>query len=182
MVHRRPATRIDPEVADAAAELTHRGYGPSAIQRDLNARFGERAPGLRWLKGLRASLRSDPSEPWRFAEAEPEEAAAVMPVLAAVIEETLGRTKLLTRDEAAHVRRIRIAAPDIEPWDAYRVARELLVADGAEADALVCYLAFAPWRDGGERYAKAYAVGAIDRLVYRYETPSEAARGAGGSQ
>jgi hypothetical protein len=153
--------------------LTLLEFGPAAVKRILDQEFGAAAPSLRWIKSLRASLRREPSDPWEFQEAEPEEAAAVLPVIGIVIEQTAGKVMSFTKGEAAAIWRIRAAAPDIDLWDAYRLARQFLAAPG-DTDPLLWYLTFAPWRDNGTRITNAYRHRWIDRLAYRYETPGEA--------
>ena len=134
-----------------------------------------RVPTLRTIQRyVRALSAPDLSGQWSPFEGDPEDVAAVLPVLAAVLEKTEGRTQQLTREEAAQVARVCRAAPDIPPWEAYGLARAAVVAKWTKAstEGLDHYLALAPWRDDGERYARAFLSGRIGSYRFTELTAS----------
>jgi len=180
---RKGRTPVTPkDVIEAITDLTLRDFGPAEIGRKLKAdrRFrGRVLPGPRTIKKYVARAKTggpEASEPWRLADADPDDAALVVPVLSAVVEGTLGHVRAISTAEAALIVRIVRSASDVEAWDAYRLARRLLSDPSADED-VQAYLSFAPWRDGGERYGRAYADGLIRDVIYRYETPKEARGG-----
>jgi len=163
MVQIAPRTRIDRDMAEVAEELLLAKEGPKAVARALAQTFpNRRQPSLRWIKARSAALKAEPSEPWSFIDALPEEAAVVLPVLGAVMRRTGRRTRHVTRAEARMLRKVVAAVPDVPPWVAYLLARQFLVATPDEANLLVEYMADAPWRRGVTRYeTAAEAVGLI---------------------
>src|SRR5688572_30683712 len=155
-VHGRTRKRRAPvtpkDVIEAITTMTLAKVGPTEIGRRLKAdpKFAGRVPQPRTIKRYVALAKgsSDVSEPWRLADADPDEAALVVPVIAAVVEHTAGRVQSVSKAEAAWIVKIVGAAGDIDPWDAYRLARLLLSDPDAERD-VQQYLSFAPWRDDG---------------------------------
>jgi hypothetical protein len=76
----------------------------------------------RWVKRIKPGISvKDPSGPWRFAEADPEEAALLLDVLLAVEERTKG-VLTLTAALAEWVVRLRTASPGMPPWIAFAFA------------------------------------------------------------
>jgi len=165
----RRARRIDGRIYEVLRELVVKGWNNGAeVHRELQRRFPTTAaevvpiPDLRTIQRVLCDLTpSDGGSLWSLAEAEPEDAALIVPVLAAMIEDTEGRRPSITRTEArwiAKIRRIDLAEPG-EPLDhitTYELAFEAAYAQSSEAralkaeDALLSYiegfLAFAPWR------------------------------------
>lgn len=189
----RPRGRIDSRVRARAKELLAEGLLPSAVAEALGRDFpqpGPRLPTLRWIKAERSKHLKAPSEPWSFADAKAEQARQVLPVLAVVIERTQGRRQGLTNAEADEVAHVTGSCPGIDPWSAYLLAHQLVVATEEEAQAITHYLAFAALaEDAGTRYRRAATKGWIEAELmdsryapeeglYRYETPGEAV-GAG---
>lgn len=169
--------RRDPEVVSRIKELTVDGLGPAAIAERLANEYPlDRQPSLRKINDVRTELDADPGEPWTLFEATAAEAELVPLVLATVIEATLGETRRLTKAEAAAIVRIRLAAPRMDPWVVYNVAR-YYVAGVDEAD-LDAYVAFDP-TDPENDYAAAarYAEARPGRhLNLNYERADEALR------
>lgn len=135
---------------------------------------------------IAAICRSAPrGEPWSLADASPLQVRLVLPVLAVVIERTEGGRTYITKDEARLIARIRLAARSIPLLTAYEIARQMLWAGREWQDVAILhhFLAFEPWRDNGERYARAYEARWIAHklagfgdggVILRYETPEEA--------
>jgi hypothetical protein len=146
-------------------------------------------PVVKTIQRRMAELRPpDRSERWSFANADPEVARLVLPVLAAVLEKTQGRL-YLSQDTADWIVRLKTAAPTLaDDWWTYVYARTYQ-RDGERAIWLDRFLAFRPW-ESNEAYARyqqveAYiATSGFDRLMgvspltepmYVRETPEESA-------
>jgi hypothetical protein len=185
-VQGRPASD---DVILAITDLTFRGFGPAEIERQMgdDPSFRGRVPKLRTVKKYAALAKQGPaSEPWSLVEAPADELAAIVPVVAAVIEQSEGRVRNVSKREAAVVSRILRAAPKVPPWDAYRLARRIVADPSIERD-VTEYLGFEPWTEGGRaRYEHAYRERWVrHRLIadpafaeiQRYETPEEAKTG-----
>ncbi len=176
------------EVQTKIEDLAGRGFGAKQIHDYVwdapeLARFHPPQrkadlPALRTVQRMVQALRQPPPEgaegfegaegavsqlaPWRMQNATPEEAAAVLPVLAAVIKQTEGRTDYLTLLEARWAVRIAAVAPDLSPWWIAWLANKCAVREirgGTTYDATSPYdkvLALAPWRSDAafEEFAK----------------------------
>jgi hypothetical protein len=82
-------------------------------------------------------------------EAEPDEVAAVLPVFAAMAKrDRVWQCAFVTRDLAQVLVAIKAAAPDLDPWVAYKVAQEFEMREHKSRGTLGLELglAFAPWR------------------------------------
>src|SRR5689334_5782673 len=74
------------------------------------------------------------------------DASFTLLVLRAVIKQTDGRSSL-TAATARWVEAIHRVAPDLDPWNAYRLARLYVArADAGNTTNLDAWLAYAPWR------------------------------------
>ena len=153
-------SKNDGDVSEFIRALVHREWSPPQIHKELKRqeRFSERVPSLRQIQRLKAKLSaSAPSSPWSLMDGNGEaDSVLVLPVLAAVIEETKGRKTGLTKAEAESITRIRRVAPDCDHWYAYVLARLYLLREQAKMPSadIEAYLAFAPWR--GTQEAQAY--------------------------
>ena len=150
------------------------GGGIRAILRKLEQDFPDRVPTERTVGDIVREVRPpDQSKPWLAEDADPNEAAVILPVVGAVLEHSAGEVRAITNAEAEWIYLIRtIAAVDDDLWDAYRLAR--LAVSGFRDD-VICYLALTPWLDNGERYLRAVERGLVESSIYlRYETPGEA--------
>ena len=134
---------------------------PAQIHAELERmRGGDAGMSLRTVQRMVEELGTDDSGDWSFATATPDEAELVTPVLADVVEASLGETRRLTRRMAEAVVRVRRAAPELADLRlVYTLARMSL---GGRARDVEQYIAFAPWADGGQRYLEAYRMGWID--------------------
>ena len=158
MAQRRRRRNIAPAVVRRLEDLAIADVSAAAIhgqlQRDAHSgsyEFGPQdVPSLRTVQDVVNELRGlDTSGSWTIADArDGEEARLVLETLAAVIEATEGKRREITRGEAAWVIRIRRAAPDLHPWEAFRLARTYLRLEerGEPSGFLDAFLAFAPWR------------------------------------
>lgn len=128
-----PGKQTDPEVRSQIAELALGGWTAPQIQRRLS-HLGDRLPSLRTIHSIAADLRPPTGTGWRLADADPTEAALVLPVMAAVTRNSDGRLGHFTKDTAAWIARIRTAAPSLAPIDAYRWAVRYQTAVAADRD------------------------------------------------
>lgn len=128
-----------------------RGESGAAIARHLEARFGRRLPTLRTIQRLVRELSAaDPGDRWRLTPDEPEPALLLGIVAASGAE---GWRLPLTVREAAWIRLVHRAAPELGPIATRTVARLYLAAEGREQPtaALDLALAIAPWHGHEER-------------------------------
>ncbi len=93
----------------------------------------------------------------------------MLAVLRSVILETRGRVKHLTSAEAERITKVHAVAPDLDPWQQYRLARAYIlrsVQHDQPTDDLDALLAFAPWRSTEARkcYDDARAAGYVRSL------------------
>ncbi len=150
---------------EAIEEMAAKGVNGAAIARALGVdqRFAARAPSERTVQNVVRELSPpDPSEPWSLADAaDGEEAAMVLPVLAAVIRESAGKVSMVTRSEAGWIVKLSRVAGDLPAWALYRLAGKYqrCQVSGRPTRALDILVAFAPWRGSGawERYGSALA-------------------------
>lgn len=85
----------------------------------------------------------------------------IVPVIADVLESTLPY-RPLSRKEAELLARLGRIAEGLSGVTRYLIARQLAAReDGESARDIEDFLAFAPWRGGGDRYARAFAAGRI---------------------
>lgn len=140
------------EVEAEIERLAMKDVSAAVIRKELRKRYEDSdIPKERAIENRLAAVRSsDLSGPWTLQGASGEEAALVLPVLGAVIEETEGRTTQLSRDMTEWIIRIRRAAPDLPPWNAYLFARRYLSAP-QQTETLDQLLALAPWREPTSR-------------------------------
>ncbi len=165
----RRKSRIDGDVQVAIDELALKGWGPTQIYKQLERQpeFAGRVPTSRTIQRRVNELAlRDSSGPWSLADAKDDEAALVLPVLAAVIEGTEAQRVYVTQAEAERIVRIRRAVPDLLPTlDLMLLARVYLLREqqGMSTTDLDAFLAFAPWRseDARERYRQALHFGWI---------------------
>ena len=119
------------------------------------------APSRRQIERYkRGYTPRDSSAPWSLSgEADRHGCSLVPIVLAAVIEKSSGRRDHITIEEAKWVIRIRLAAPDLDPWDGWIIARTYMRRQQQEKSAtdLDHFLSFVPWRseEMSQRYREA---------------------------
>ncbi len=157
---RGPAT--DRDVIAAIGELRGQGYGPAEIQRRLarDHTMSDRLPGPATIKKYAARAKPEAIvDPWRLGVAEPDEVAAIVPIIAAVVDRTAGRVRQVSKREAVLLTRLVRAAPTLDPWDAYRLARRLIGSPDDESNVLL-YLGLRPWEGEAERERYERAAGA----------------------
>jgi hypothetical protein len=180
--------------ADAEIVLTELAQTPlkaAQIYRFLqdNGYFAKWTPDPRTVqRKVRAARGRDAGTRWCFAEADPEDARLVLPVLAALLEKTQGRV-WLTKDTADWIVRLKTAAPTLpDDYSTYIYARTYQ-RDGEKVLWLDRFLAFRPWEsnDAYARYQKVeaeVAASGFERLlglspppepIYVPESPEEAA-------
>lgn len=148
---------------------TQTSWTAKQIHNQLVEDFADRGmdiPALRTVQDRVKKLRvPDTSGRWAFAEAEPGEAGPVLETVAAVIEQTAGRVRQVTRTEAAWINRLAIARPTLPPYERWFLARFYLTrsANNDPVGDLDSYLAFAPWEspEARERYVTAIEEGWI---------------------
>ncbi|MGE0541497.1 MAG: helix-turn-helix domain-containing protein [Dehalococcoidia bacterium] len=161
---------IDGDVQAAIEELAQDQptWTATQIYRQLEQReeLRGRLPTVRTVQTIVKDVRPrDTSAAWSLAIAGPDEAAAVLPVLAAVVESTRGEVRTLTQREAGWIAKLRAVAADLPARETYRLARLFIAReDRSEPSAdLDLFIAFAPWRNrqASDRY---------DHLLFTMET------------
>jgi hypothetical protein len=195
---RRPR-RIDGRVLQAIGELRSKGWTNAAeIQRELERRAEETPPAfpvavlpnLRTIQRILRDLTPRDDTRWSFADANEEDAGLVLPVLAAMIEESEGRRRWLTQSEARwilKIRRVDLAEPgnrlshdityelafdaaSIGPEPPYTVDPELKRSEDGQITYIEQYLAFGPWRsvEHETRYYRAFEQGWLGSRFMAY--------------
>lgn len=144
------------------------GMGPTAIHQQLEKQFGAYAPSLNTIKAWYKEYRDiNAGAPWRVEDLQPEDAARVLSIQAAVTLETQGRVSHFTVAVAEWVAHISAMAPDLSPMQVYMLAWFYAWYRQAErpSTALDAYLAFTPWRGGEYRaeYQRALANGWVPK-------------------
>jgi hypothetical protein len=147
----RQGTRTDPDIQLEVERLAVDGWNAAAIHRKLSndPRFTKRLPVARTIQNLvRAVTPRDPSDPWSLVDSNAEDAELVLPVLAAVAENTEGRREVMTQLEAEWTVRLRRSVPDLPPlWVARLIWEYMLREERKQSTAeLDQMLGFAPWR------------------------------------
>ena len=128
-------------------------------------------PSLRTVQVIAKLAKGDASDIWSVTDSEPEDAALLLPVVAALISKSAGRVRL-TVDAAAWVLHVRRLAADLPPYAAWQIATFYQGRHGAglattDVDAL---LAFAPWRGpvAWVRYKDAVDAGWVTRPYFSW--------------
>lgn len=148
---------------------TQTNWTAKQIHKQITEDFPNRGmdiPALRTVQERVKRLRvRDTSGRWVFAEADPGEAGPVLESIAAVIEQTDGRIRQVTRAEAAWITRLANARPTLPAYERWFLARFYLTrtANNDPVGDLDSYLAFAPWEspEARERYVTAIEEGWI---------------------
>jgi len=159
-----------------------RGWTNAAeIKHELERRFPAQdpakviVPNLRTIQRVLGDFAPRDDTTWSLADADAEDAALVLPVLAAMVEESEGRRQSITQREARWILKIRradLAEPgerldhvityelafDVASYSADPELREFAEAQVAY---VVQFLAFAPWRSAEheKRYYAAFEKG-----------------------
>lgn len=149
---RTPGSRTDADVLEGIEDGLGKGRSPRQIHGELshNPRFLGRVPSVRTIsRKAKTFWPPGDEERWSLVEAEPDEAAAVLPVFAAMAKrDRVWQCRFVTREQAQVLVAMKAAAPDLDPWVAYKVAQEFQVRGHASRRTLGLELglAFAPWR------------------------------------
>ncbi len=187
---RRPR-RIDERAHEAIRDLAKKGWRNAAeVRRELERRPRSDVGVIPTERTVRRILRDlvpgSESSTWNAADAGHHEAALVLPVLSAVIEESEGRRRDITPDEAkwiAKIREIDLAEPGqrLDYLTVYELAFDAATDPlGAVAKRIDEFLSFAPWRDKEHeaRYHAAIEKGwlghrpmVLPRLYFTIERP-----------
>jgi hypothetical protein len=143
--------RIHPNIEARIRERAVMGWSAPAIWRELEDAHVVGRPALRTVQRVVRELQLDTdSAPWSLLDADFDEAELVPPVLAAIILVTSADVSTITRAEAAAVARVRRAAPTLDLYASFLVARLYLVAQEHANDRLKLeldlYLGLQPWR------------------------------------
>jgi hypothetical protein len=144
---------VDDEQLSTAAQVRRRAE--REVKRKESSLFGAHVPNIRTLRDrVQRLLPDDGTGPWSLPVATEDEARNVMPVLASIASRGEGQVPQLTRRQAELVSRVRAAAPDLDPWLAYRLALAYWRRGEKETEDLDVLLAFQPWRsvDGYLRF------------------------------
>jgi hypothetical protein len=169
MATRRKRSRLAAVMA-VEEDLALRGHSPAAILRDLQDRAGKGDFPAEWIPSRRTIERDvneiqppDPSGLWSFSPVEGEDATFVLTTLATVIYQTGGRVTRLGNRTADWVQAIHAVVPDLDPWNAFVLARmyEARGERNLDVDDLDAWLAFGPWRgpEAASRYGEVVSKG-----------------------
>lgn len=165
---KRKRQRASPygSMRDVARELyIEQGLTPAAIDELLLGRFPDATnrPARRTIESWVAEFRSEDGQAWTITPDTAEVAMLVLPVLQVVVEHSDGRVQTIGIETARWVVTIGRAAPDLDAWRIYLVARryQLAFAAGESNLGLDVFLAYGPWRSEGDaqRYAAALVTG-----------------------
>jgi hypothetical protein len=155
--------RLAPELIAAIQEQTAKGAGPAAalawIEKTYPARLD--LPDLRTVQRYVRQFRyGDAGDPWTLPSTECDGSAVVLAVLGEVIRRTEGRVTQITKGLASWIRSVQGAAPDLDLWSTYLMARLYLnrAEQGVPATDLDHYLALSPWRSQNDLSAYERAV------------------------
>jgi hypothetical protein len=136
---------VDDEQLSTAAQVRRRAE--REVKNKGSSLFGAHVPNIRTLRDrVQRLLVDDDTGPWSLPVATEDEARNVMPVLASIASRGEGQVPQLTRRQAELVSRVRAAAPDLDPWLAYRLALAYWRRGEEESEDLDLLLAFRPWR------------------------------------
>jgi hypothetical protein len=157
---RRPGRpRIDGDIESKIRELALLGWTAPQIDRWGKAReeFKGRWPlAVRTVRRVvdRHVPRGAPPDWWSLADADPDEAALVLPTLREIVEGGYVPIYRLARGLADWIVRVRRAAPSIPPSWALDVALNYLgcAQEGEPTHGLDLLLAFAPWESREHYY------------------------------
>ena len=156
---------IDPEVQYSIEKMAiSTNWTPSQIMTWLKSQpqLAGRLRSLRTIQTIVKEVRGfDKTAPWSIAEADEDEAAAILPVLAGVAEATCGNRTFLTKGEVEWINRILPCVTKLTPWDVYLVARVYMLRESRSeaAQDIDLYLAYHPWTSAEDykRYTDAVA-------------------------
>ena len=124
---RRP--KMDGKVMSRIEELVNgKAWGGTQVYRQLEE-DGFKPPVLPTLRAVQAYVAKiapqdkGPSNPWTLVDEEPEDPRPVLAAVAAAIELTEGRVQNVSRLEAHLISRLVLLMPELEPGEAWRLAR-----------------------------------------------------------
>jgi hypothetical protein len=168
-------TNYSEAMKDAGRRLFIEGMRPPSIARELEVLFpdAERWPDERTVRGWSKKWGIDQSGPWAFGgDGDP---AIVLPMLAALIEETAGKISSVTNAEAGELTRLGHSVDGMPALGMYNWARAMIATRAAQEplEPLLHYVSFRPWEDEGRRYLAAADAGWIKEL--RSFCPGDAA-------
>ena len=118
----------------------------TSIAAEMRKRFRRLKTALPSTRSVQEMVKEyrppDPSDWWSLADADLNDAPLVLDTLAAVMNMVKNPRQSVTVDHATWIVRVRRACPEMNGWDAWRVARRYLVReargkDTADLDALL---------------------------------------------
>ena len=141
---------IDADVQEAIQELALRDHTPSQILRKLERkkRYKGRLPVLRTIQRIARELTFDDySGRWSLKDYDGEGGRLILDVLGKLLSNSRGKEGQFTKAEANWVLKIRQAAPDLDLWKAWLLARLYMLRErnNADTDDLDAFLALTPW-------------------------------------
>ena len=152
-------------------------WSPAQVHRFVKSKTPKEAdwPSLRTVQREVAAIRIEPrqSDDWSpFTEPDSDVAALAFPVLRVAAEESYEHR--FTVDEARFVATIRQAFPDVAPRVAYWAAWFANRTRPGVREDVELWLAYTPWRDGGEALAAAIDLGIVPAYASAFSTRLEA--------
>lgn len=156
MATRKRARQTHGDLVIAIEEAAGKAHKPKAIEamlrdmkRDGELPSGATVPNLRTIQRIVAEHRPpDATEAWSVADANGDDAALILPVLAHVVSLTEGRETAITHAAAVWIVRLRRAVPDLAIPPLWHVIRRYMSREASKKPTtdLDLLLAFAPWR------------------------------------
>lgn len=137
-------------MADRRERLSAIGYNARQIDEELQrSDLADRWHGsVRTIQDIAQRLQSEGGSEWLLENSDPDDASLVLPVLAAVLEQSDGRVRGFSQDVGDWIARVRRAQPDIDPMNAWlfgvRYAAQTSPHQRHELDVA---LALGVWRD-----------------------------------
>lgn len=135
---RRRKRYLDRDVEEKLAALILRGYSAKQIETELSTdeKYAGRLPQLRTLQRIVSEPNGlrDAAATWSINDTPADDLRLVLDVWAAVLVESDGRVHRLTVEEAQSILRVRKAAPWLEGWPVWLVAREYLTRVASNED------------------------------------------------
>lgn len=122
---------LDPDVHDQLLFRWESGFTGAAIARGLKQAFPDRAPHLNTVYSEIQRHSADKSGAWSLADTDfPADAARlVLAELEAVLSLSNGQRRYFTKREAWWIARLKSVRDDLEPGEAFRMARNHVEAE-----------------------------------------------------
>ena len=122
---------LDPDVHDQLLTWWEEGLTGASVARGLKRKFPDRAPHENTVRKEIQRHAADKSGAWTLADTDFDVTAArlVLLELAAVYHLSKGQRRYFTKREAWWIARLKAVRDDLEPGEAFRMARNHIAAE-----------------------------------------------------